>query len=112
MPDLLDLNLYVEMGDFLDELTAQGEIGGGEAAFAWCRHHGLDRDDLDYFMLGNARLTGHPKGEDWEARPRRVDLDRLVWTFHRVWIDRCGWEPTNRTAVERYNRPIGPPKSS
>jgi hypothetical protein len=109
--DLLDLNLYVEVGDFLDELTAEGEIGAGEAALRWCDKRGLEGDDLDYFMLGNARLTGHPKGEDWELRPRRADLDGLVWTFHRAWVDRCGWEPTNRTAVERYNRPITPRKS-
>lgn len=106
MSDLLDLNLYVEIGDFIDDRTREGEIGAGEAALRWARERGLEDDDLDYFMLGNARLAGHPKGEDWEERPRRPELDKLVWTFNRAWIDRCGFEATNRAAVDRYNRPL------
>jgi hypothetical protein len=105
MSDLLDLSLYVEIGDFLDMRTAAGIIGGGQAASEWARDYGLEEDDLDYFMLGNARLAGHPKGEDWEQRARRPDLDKLVWTFHRAWVDRCGFEATNREAVKRYNQP-------
>jgi hypothetical protein len=37
MSDLLDLNRYVEDGDFLDELTAERQIGAAEAAPKWCR---------------------------------------------------------------------------
>jgi hypothetical protein len=80
MSDLLDLNLYVEMGDFLDERTAAGIIGGGEAAFEWAHDHGLRDDDLDYFMLGNARLAGQSErrglgGASAPAGPRQARVD-------------------------------------
>ena len=110
--ELLDLNLYVEIGDFLDGHAARGRIGRGEAALEWAHERGLEGDDLDYFMMGEARVSGHPKGEDWEDRPRQAGLDYLIWTFHRAWVDRCGWEPTNRAAVERYNRPVEPLRSA
>lgn len=101
MNGLIDLELYSELVDFFDGLEYGDEWqGAGEAAFKWFDGR-LERDDLDYALLGVARLMGHPKGEDWEERPRRDDLDRQVWTFHRVWIDRYGWEPTMRLGKER-----------
>ncbi len=47
MSELLDLNLYVEIGDFLDGHAARGRIGPGEAALEWARERGLEGDDLD-----------------------------------------------------------------
>lgn len=97
----LDLELYVELVDFFAGLEHADEWqGGGEAAFKWFEPR-LDGTDLDYVLLGVARLGGHPKGEDWEERPRRPALDQQVWTFHRVWVDRYGFEPTMRLGKER-----------
>jgi hypothetical protein len=98
---VIDLELYVELVDFFLALEYNDEWqGGGEAAFKWFADR-LDRDDLDYVLLGVARLSGHPKGEDWEQRPRRPELDQQLWTFHRVWVDRYGSEPTMRLGKDR-----------
>ncbi len=102
MDSLVDLELYVALVDFFDRLEYDDKwMGAGEAGFEWFRDRELERDDLDYALLGLARLMGHPKGEDWEERSRRAMLDRQVWTFHRVWVDRYGWEPTMRLGKER-----------
>jgi len=102
MDSLVDLELYVGLVDFFDGLEYEDKwMGAGEAGFEWFQRRQLDHDDLDYVLLGLARLMGHPKGEDWEERPRRAELDRQVWTFHRVWVDRYGWESTKRHGRER-----------
>jgi hypothetical protein len=76
-------------------------MGAGEAAFKWFDGRFDDQADLEYVLLGLARLMGHAKGEDWERHPRRPKLDRQVWSFHRVWVDRYGWEPTMRIGEQR-----------
>lgn len=98
---MIDLELYVRLVDFFLGLEYRDEWqGGGEAALQWFSGR-FEGDDLDYVLLGTARLSGHPKGEDWDERPRRPELDREVWTFHRVWVDRYGFEPTMRLGKER-----------
>jgi hypothetical protein len=103
---MIDLELYAALVDFFDGLEADGSfMGAGEAAFDWFRDHDeLNEDELDYVLMGLLRLVGHWKGEDWETRPRRAELDVRVWTFHRVWTDRYGWEPTMRLGKERRER--------
>ena len=102
---MIDLNLYVALVDFFDGLEMEERfMGGGEAAFEWFSEQGLSRHDLEYVLLGVARITGHPKGEDWEQHNRRADLDRQVWTFHRAWVDRYGWEPTMELGERRQKR--------
>lgn len=98
---MIDLGLYVELVDFFLGLEADDEWqGAGEAALKWFSDR-LAGDDLDYVLLGVARLSGHPKGGDWERRARRPELDEQIWTFHRVWVDRYGFEPTMRLGKER-----------
>ncbi|MEJ7791988.1 MAG: hypothetical protein WKF65_08470 [Gaiellaceae bacterium] len=99
---MIDLELYVEVVDFFDALEHHERwMGAAEAAFAFFGDRLPERDERDYVLLGLLRLTGHPKGEDWEKHARRAELDRQIWTFHRVWVDRYGWEPTMRLGEAR-----------
>jgi hypothetical protein len=102
---VVDLELHVELVDFFENLEFKKEWqGAGEAGFKWFFEKYGRSESLDYATLGVARLMGHPKGEDWEKRPRNAELDREIWTFHRIWVDRYGWEPTMREGKARSDR--------
>jgi hypothetical protein len=100
---VIDLNLYASIIDFLAEQDARGAAGEFEVAFDWVERLGLEREERNVVLHGIARLVGHPDGEGWERSARSGRLDTLAWTFHRAWIDRYGWEPTNKRGVERWN---------
>lgn len=104
---MIDLDLYVRLVDWFDELELSGEfMGGGEAVFKWFfDHEAMERSvELAYLLAGAARLMGHPKGLEWDEFDRRPDLDAILWTFHRVWIDRYGWESTMQAGRVRRER--------
>lgn len=91
----VDLRMYARLLDFLAE-DARGRESGQpfwrEATNAWAHEQlRLEGDELEYFLAAVTRLGGHPwKGNDWDAMADDEDLDRLVWTFHRAWVDRYG----------------------
>ena len=96
---MIDLNLYIQIIQFFQEWELEHRtFGGGEAAFEWASRQGLSEDDLGYVLQGAERLTGRWSREptEWELLDRRPHLDRLVWTFHRAWIDRYGCQSASR----------------
>lgn len=103
---MIDLELFVAMMDFLAILEGR-ELprGRDEAAFAWVRQQELGKEQQEYFLEGVARLWSDWKAEGWESKPRDERLDTLVWTYHRAWVDRYGWEPTNERGIERFHAP-------
>ena len=105
---MVDLDLYVSIVDVLADQDAQGARGRGQVAFDWSNQLGLIEDERNVVLLGISRLDGHPQGEGWEASARTERLDTLAWTFHRAWVDRYGWEPTNQRGVDRWNAPVTP----
>lgn len=88
---MIELGHYVQLMDFFEELEAQGPHGAGEVAVKWTETIlNLDSEDERYVLRGIDRLAGHPDGWGWEEEETRSDLDPLVWTFHRAWVDRYG----------------------
>lgn len=101
---MVDLELYVALVDWFDELErAEQWQGAGEAAFQWFKDR-VASDDLDYVLMGTLCLVGHFKGHGWQTEARQPELDRQIWTWHRVWTDRYGWEPTMAAGKERQER--------
>ncbi len=101
---MVDLELYVELVEWFDRQEQEGTfMGGGEAAVEWFRPRVAD-EALDYVLRGCLALVGHWKAEGWVEESRQPGLDRLVWTWHRVWVDRYGWEPTMKAGKERQER--------
>jgi len=99
---MIDLDRYISATDFLMGLEEAQEVAGSQGAvYRWLHEHvGLDREDMNYVLEGFARLRGDFKAEGWE--PGREELDRIVWAFHRGWVDRYGWAPTNDAGLERW----------
>jgi hypothetical protein len=99
---MIDLARYVHLMDLLEDLETKGPHGAGEAAGKWLETLGLSREDERYVFDGINRLAGHPDGWGWEKGEAQPDLDPLVWTFHRAWVDRYGWEHTSRHRLEHW----------
>ena len=105
----VDLELYVEILDYLTERqpVREGKFTAprwSEALNDWARGRGLEGERLEYFAGGVTRLAGHPwKAGPWEDEPRDEELDMLVWTYHRVWVDRYGpvYPPSSRSQPAR-----------
>jgi hypothetical protein len=100
---VIDLELYISASDVLQRFEEGGETrGGGEAARDWIEQQDLDREQKNYFYEGVARLRSDWKAEGWETKPRDERLDQFVWAYHRAWVDRYGWAPTNAAGIERF----------
>jgi hypothetical protein len=89
---LLDLTVYVRVLDFLAQRQGSRGLPSWLAVTTeWADSHGLDEPAREYFLSGVTRLAGDPHaGGDWESRARDEELDRLVWTFWRAWVDTYG----------------------
>jgi hypothetical protein len=97
-----DLDRYISANDFLLGLEErQQPAGSHEAGFQWLKQRAeLRREDMDYLLEGMARLRGPRTAEPWN--PKRPELDRIAWAWHRAWIDRYGPAATNEAGLQRY----------
>jgi hypothetical protein len=94
--NVIDLRLYASVIEYFQNAEAEERaFGVGEIAYWWAIDR-MNETEVSYFTHGVARLAGHSKGGGWEERDPLPDIDQMIWTFHRAWVDRYGWTPSWR----------------
>ena len=92
----IDDSLYIRAQELFDRYeVAQQRMGAGEAFGEFGKEAALENPDLGTCNEALAAALGHAKGDYRRLAAKQGQvadkLRRIVWTFHRAWIDRYGW---------------------
>lgn len=108
-PIEIDGELYVRVLAVLEsiEVGPMGNAGAGEALEEVLDDQGVTVGDERLFVESSLQtLLGHAdgryRGGENAVAPERVpELLKLLWTFHRAWIDRYGFVHAMRPTSDR-----------
>ncbi|HEV2773521.1 MAG TPA: hypothetical protein VGV57_11980 [Thermoleophilaceae bacterium] len=109
----IDGELYVRALDVFERTEAGpvGSAGAGEVLETFLDDQGVtDRDERLFVDSSLRSLLGHAEGRYREgegavAIERVPELLRVLWTFHRAWVDRYGFVHAMHAAPERPVKP-------
>lgn len=93
----IDDLLYIEAQSEFDRWEIADRRGGtGEVFWEFLPKVGVESNpEKGWCNEALAALLGHSSGVygslQHASGSRRVELRKIVWSFHRAWVDRYGW---------------------
>ena len=93
----VDDRVYLAAQDEFDRWEIENRRGGaGEVFWEFLERNGVqDNSEKGDCDAAFGALMAHAKGDyraiGAKSGERGDELRRLVWSFHRAWIDRYGW---------------------